>query len=334
MKPLSHRVLRHLSNGEFHSGERLARTLAVSRASVWHAVREIESAGLDVYRVRGRGYRLAQSVSLLDARDVARHYGPGAARLSLEIVDSVDSTNAVLMRKAQAGAASATVIAAEAQLAGRGRQGRVWHSGLADSLTFSLLWRFTQGAGFLAGLSLAVGVALTRAFHKLGARGVGLKWPNDVLCEGRKLAGILIEMQGDALGPSVAVIGIGINVRLSQAVRCRIDQQAADLESAIGSALDRNAVLAGTLRELIDALDTFTNHGFRALKAEWERRHVLQGRPVTVVLPGAKRETGTARGVADDGALIVETAQGTRRYHSGDVTVRATAAAPTDPLRR
>lgn len=331
MKPLAHRVLTCLSDGEFHSGENLARTLAVSRASVWHAVRELEAAGLEIYRVRGRGYRLAQALSMLDAREVSRQLGAAAARFTLEIVDSVDSTNTLLMRRAQAGAASATVIAAEVQSAGRGRQGRAWYSGIGDGLAFSLLWRFMQGAGFLAGLSLAVGVALARAFKKLGAEGVGLKWPNDVLWGGSKVAGILIEMQGDALGPSVAVIGIGINVRLSEAVRRRIDQDAADLESAAGRTLDRNAVLAAVLRELLDMLETFERRGFAPLRAEWERWHALQDRAVTVLLPDGRRENGIARGVAEDGALIVESSGALLRFHSGDVSVRA--ASPIAPLR-
>jgi BirA family biotin operon repressor/biotin-[acetyl-CoA-carboxylase] ligase len=323
MKPLAHRVLIHLSDGEFHSGENLARTLAVTRASVWHAVRELEASGLEIYRVRGRGYRLARALSMLDAREISRHLGAAAARFALEIVDSVDSTNTLLMRRAQAGAASATVVAAEAQSAGRGRLGRSWHSGIGDGLTFSLLWRFMQGAGFLAGLSLAVGVALARAFEKMGVEGIGLKWPNDVLWKGRKVAGILIEMQGDALGPSAAVIGIGINVRLSDAVRRRIDQHAADLESAVGRGLDRNAVLAAVLRELLDMLELFERRGFAPLRAQWERRHAFQDRAVTVLLPDGQRAAGIARGAAEDGALIVESSGALRRFHSGEVSVRA-----------
>ena len=188
-------------------------------------MRELDAAGLEIYRVRGRGYRLPQPLSLLDRAAVERYLGRHAARFTLEIVDSAGSTNTLLMERAQAGAPSATVIAAEWQTGGRGRRGRAWHAGIGEALTFSLLWRFTQGASFLAGLSLAVGVALARAIEKLGVADAGLKWPNDVLWRGQKLAGILIELQGDALGPSLAVMGIGVNVRLSDAVRSRIDQE-------------------------------------------------------------------------------------------------------------
>lgn len=322
MKPLAHRVLTLLADADFHSGQALARGLGMSRASVWQAVRELETAGLVIYKVRGRGYRLAQPLSLLDPVAIERHLGPCAGNLALQILESVGSTSTLLMERAQAGAPHATVIAAEWQSGGRGRRGRAWHAEIGGALTFSLLWRFVEGAGFLAGLSLAVGVALARGLEKLGVAGGGLKWPNDVVWRGRKLAGILIEMQGDALGPSLAVIGIGVNVRLSDAVRSRIDQEVTDLENACGRALDRNEVLALLLVELHGVLETFAREGFAPLRGEWQRRHAHQDRAVTVILPDARRETGIARGVAEDGALLVETRGGLRRYHSGEIGVR------------
>ena len=320
MKRLAHRVLKLLTDGEFHSGEALAQALEVSRASVWQAVDELAAAGLELYRVRGRGYRLREPLSLLDRGQIERRLGPLAGRFALEIVESVESTNTLLMQRAPAGASQATVIAAEWQSGGRGRHGRPWHAGIGGALTFSLLWRFAQGAGSLAGLSLALGIALARALDKLGVAGAGLKWPNDVVWRGRKLAGILIEMQGDALGPGLAVIGIGLNVRLSDAVRTRIDQEATDLETACGRLLDRNEVLALLLAELWNVLEAFAREGFAPLRSEWERRHAHRDRRVTVILPDARRESGVARGVAEDGALLVETRAGVRRYHSGEIS--------------
>lgn len=322
MKPLAHRVLRLLADGDFHSGEALARTLNVSRATVWQAVHGLDALGLEVYKVRGRGYRLREPLPLLDAAQIRLHLGRDAARFTLELLDGVDSTNTFAMQRALAGAPAATMIAAEWQSAGRGRQGRAWHAAVGGALTFSLIWRFAQGAGFLSGLSLAVGVALVRALDRLGADGAALKWPNDVLWRGRKLAGILIEMHGDALGPSLAVIGIGLNVRLSDAVRTRIDQAAADLESACGTAPDRNRVLALLLAELAGVLDAFGRQGFAPLRGEWQRRHAWRDRSVTLALPDGRRESGIARGVSEDGALLLEMRAGMRRYHSGEVSLR------------
>lgn len=324
MKALTSRVLKSLADGEFHSGEVLGRSLGMSRASVWNAIRELGATGLEFHSVRGRGYRLPQPLSLLDSSEVEGHLHHHGGRFTLEIADSVGSTNTLLMQRAQAGAPAATVIAAEWQLGGRGRQGRAWHAGIGGALTFSLLWRFAQGASSLAGLSLAVGVALARALVKLGVAGAGLKWPNDVLWRGKKLAGILIEMQGDALGPSLAVIGIGVNVRLSAAIRSRIDQDATDLESASGRTLDRNEVLALLLDELWGVLETFAREGFAPLRREWHHCHAHQDRAVTVIQTDTRREKGVARGVAEDGALLLETRAGIKRYHTGEISLRST----------
>jgi BirA family biotin operon repressor/biotin-[acetyl-CoA-carboxylase] ligase len=323
MKSLTYRVLQSLAAGEFRSGEALAGAMGVSRGSVWHAVRELEQAGLAVYRVRGRGYRLEEPVSLLDAETVKSCLGAQARGLALEFLATADSTNTVALQRARDNAPSGTLIAAEWQAAGRGRHGRAWHAGLAGGLTFSLVWRFTQGAAALSGLSLAVGVALVRAMQSCGATEVALKWPNDVVWRGSKLAGILIEMQGDALGPACVVIGVGINVHLSRAVRERIDQPVTDMETACGSVLDRNAVLARVLIELKAVLTRFEREGLGPLRAEWQRYHVWQERPVTVTLPDGRSERGVARGVDEGGALIVSTTAGVRHYHSGEVSLRS-----------
>ncbi len=322
MKPLAYQVLRLLADGEFHSGAALAQTTGMSRASVWNAVQEIETDALEVYRIRGRGYRLARPLSMLDAGCLARWLGE-AAPFNVEIVDEIDSTNTLLLQRAQAGAPHASVIAAEWQRAGRGRMNRPWHAAVGGTLTFSVLWRFSQGAATLAGLSLAVGLAVVRALEAIGAGGVGLKWPNDVLWRGRKIAGILVEMQGDALGPSAVVIGAGTNVRLSPAVDTRIDQAAADLETVVGHAVDRNQLLAALLHELNRVLLEFERHGFAAFREDWQRRHVHQGAAVRLTLPGGVSESGVARGVGVDGSLLLETARGVRSFHSGDVSLRA-----------
>jgi BirA family biotin operon repressor/biotin-[acetyl-CoA-carboxylase] ligase len=204
--------------------------------------------------------------------------------------------------------------------------GRPWHSGLGGGITFSLLWRFEQGASALAGLSLAAGVALVRALDKLGGRDVQLKWPNDVVWCGGKLAGILIELQGDALGPSAVVFGIGLNVRLSDAVRSRIDQPVADLETACGCAIDRSAALGVVLAELAAVLDAFSRDGFAPLRTEWESHHAHQGKAIALKLPDGRTHKGVARGVGDDGALLFDQGGAIRRLHSGELTSSETKA--------
>jgi BirA family biotin operon repressor/biotin-[acetyl-CoA-carboxylase] ligase len=325
MKTLAANVLKRLADGEFHSGEVLARALDVSRASVWHAIRELDAAGLEIYKVHGRGYRLERPLTLLDRAAVERELGALAGRFTLDVRDEAGSTNTELLARAAAGAASGTVLAVEWQTGGRGRQGRAWHAGVGEALTFSLLWRFARGAGALSGLSLAVGLALARVLEKEGAAVIGLKWPNDVLYRGRKLAGILIELSGDALGPTAAVIGVGVNVRLSDSTRARIGQPAADLEVACGTAPDRNRLLARMLAGIAATLEAFARDGFAPLRAEWERRHAHQGKRVTLSFPDGSHQSGRAGGVAEDGSFLLETSGGTRRYHSGEISLRPSA---------
>jgi len=322
MKPLAYHVLRLLADAEFRSGAALARATGVSRASVWNAVREIEAAGVEVFSVRGRGYRLARPLSMLDGEQLAGALGD-ASPFSIEIIDETDSTNTLLLQRTQSGAVHASVITAEWQRAGRGRLHRPWHAAVGGTLTFSVLWRFSRGAATLAGLSLAVGLAVVRALDSFGAAGTGLKWPNDVLWRGRKLAGILIEMQGDALGPSAVVIGIGVNVRLPPTLDARIDQAATDVETIVGHAVDRNRLLASLLNELNRMLLEFEHTGFQSFREEWQRRHVHQDKTVRLTLSGGTSESGVARGVGMDGSLLLESARGVRPFHSGEVSLRA-----------
>jgi BirA family biotin operon repressor/biotin-[acetyl-CoA-carboxylase] ligase len=193
---------------------------------------------------------------------------------------------------------------------------------LGNALTFSLLWRFSFGLSGLSGLSLGVGVAMMRALCKMEVAGVGLKWPNDVLSERGKLAGTLIEAQGDMLGPSAVVIGIGFNLQLPKMVSQRIDQPVSDLAQVMETLPERNRLLALLLQELADMLAVFSIHGFRALRAEWESYHVYQGRQVRMLLPDGTQVGGIVHGVTDEGALRVETAQGVQVFNAGEISLR------------
>ena len=319
---LTFSILRALSDAQFHSSTALARQLGVSPASIATAMNGLDSLGVEVTRASALGYRLDVPIDWLDARQIKLHLGTQAAKFELSVVDMAASTNTTLLESAANGLPSGGVVTAELQTAGRGRRGRAWHTGLGGALTFSLLWRFEQGAGVLAGLGPAVGVALVRALRNLGVTEVALKWPNDVLIRHQKVAGTLVEIQGDVLGPSVAVIGVGINHCLDTATRQRIDQAVTDLRSA-GVTADRNRVLAELLTQLAAMLEVFSTEGFGPLRKEWEGLHVYAGRRVALRLPDGSIEQGTAAGVGDDGALLLQTDTGLRRFHSGEVSLRA-----------
>jgi BirA family biotin operon repressor/biotin-[acetyl-CoA-carboxylase] ligase len=186
-----------------------------------------------------------------------------------------------------------------------------------------LLWRFGQGAAGLSGLSLAAGLAVARALASVGVEEVQLKWPNDLLHTGRKLGGILIEVHGDAPGSTAAVIGIGLNVRLSAILRDAIAQPVIDVASLGKQMPQRNRLLAATLVELVQVLDLFSAQGFAPLRDEWTARHAHQGKAVTLASADGKTVTGRAEGVAADGALLLETARGVERFVSGELSLRA-----------
>ncbi len=318
---LTFALLRRLADGEFHSGETLAQQFGVTRTTVHNALQDVAQYGLILHRVRGRGYRLATTLQWLDAGQIEARLGAARDSLHIEILDQAPSSNALLLQRAAQGAPSGTVLAVEWQTAGRGRLGRTWHSGLGDALTFSLLWRFASGLAALSGLSLAVGVAMMRALQELGVTGASLKWPNDVLLNGGKLAGILLEAQGDMLGPSAVVIGVGINWRLSPQARERIDQAVSDL-SSLDMPPGRNEVLAVSLKHLVIVLQEFTAQGFVPLRAEWERYHAFQHKAVKLSLPDGSQVSGVVRGVTEEGGLRLLIEQGERVFNAGEVSLR------------
>ena len=331
LTPLGFSLLRQLADGAFHSGEDLASKVGLTRARVSQVLRDAEAAGLALERLKGRGYRLLETPDFLDVKKVRAELAALAEAngdtptLTVEIVDQIESTSTELMRRAQRREIHRAALAAEWQTAGRGRRGRVWTAIAGGSLTFSLGWRFEQGAGFLAGLSLAVGVAVVRALESLGYTGIALKWPNDLIHRHLKVGGILIELNGDALGPTTTVIGVGLNVRLPQAARKDIAAPVTDLASVAGRKgppIDRNVLLARLLTELAAVLDIYAKEGFAAFVAEWQHRHAYQGKPVKLLLPDGATVTGKVAGVDASGALVLADGPRRARFLAGEITLR------------
>lgn len=322
MNALTFPILRLLTDGKFHSGEKIAHHFKVSRATVWNALQHAETLGVDVFSVRGRGYKLPQAVTLLEEQTVLSVLGEHAALLKLEIHDHLESTNTYLMKKLNNGQAHASCVAANLQTNGRGRRGRTWQAGLGASLTFSLLWRFQCGASALSGLSLAVGVALIRALHGFGINQAQLKWPNDVLIGREKLAGILIELQGDMEGPTAAVIGVGINLNLPANLKQLIDQPATDLASITTQQINPNELLGALLKHLAEVLRNFEQEGFANVRDEWIQHHAYHQQQVRMLHPDGRETTGTVIDVATDGILLVKTLQGEQRFSSGEISLR------------
>ena len=317
-------ILQHLSDGGFHSGAALGEALGISRMAVWKHLRRLREAGLEFDIVRGKGYRLASRGELLDAEAVRSAARPQtrAALGPIDVFLELDSTSNWLREQARAGACSGSVCLAEMQHGGRGRHGRRWISPFAANLYLSLLWRSGAGAA-LGGLSLVTGIGLLRCLHGMGIRQAGLKWPNDVLVDGAKLSGILIDVTGEVGGECAVVIGVGVNVAMPAGAAAEIDRAWTDLRShAEEASLSRNRLAAALLDELIPALAEFESDGLAPFMDEWRTHDVLAGRAIDLRLPD-RAIRGRACGIDHSGALLVDTPAGRRRFSAGEVSLRA-----------
>jgi BirA family biotin operon repressor/biotin-[acetyl-CoA-carboxylase] ligase len=257
----------------------------------------------------------------LDAGAVMAALGDKAVAFSLVCVPECDSTNTRLMAEPPPDDGRVHVLAADVQTAGRGRRGRVWQSWPGASLTFSALWRFAPGAPVPAGLSLVAGLAVARALEGLGVEGVQLKWPNDVLIHGCKLAGILVELMPGRGRTPAAVVGIGINLRLPADAAIDYPTGVTDLAACLPAPPGAGALLARVLAELQALFEIYAAAGFPALRGAWQQRNAFADLPVRI-LGEAESLSGRCAGVDEDGALLLETETGLRRVLSGEVSLR------------
>ena len=315
-----------LADGRFHSGQEIAASLGCSRSAVWKRIQKLrEIPGLGVDSVTGRGYRLHRPLELLQ-RDLILQQLPAARRgllHRLEVLGSVGSTNTLAMQNAP-GAGRASAWFAEHQSEGRGRRGRSWVSPYGRNIYFSLAWRFDTPLARLSGLSIAAGTVLCEVLDVHGLRGHGLKWPNDLLWQGRKIAGILLEANGETEGPATAVIGVGINLDLDRQAAQHIDQPYASLRDA-GVRVQRNRLAADLLDASMSMCSEFADQGLAPFLATWQRYDAFRDRPVRLVGPGSELHGHYLR-IADDGGLRLLVEGREQTFYAGELSLR-----PGDP---
>ena len=319
-------LLALLATDEPRSSSWLARALDAAESEIAAGIEHLRALGIDV-AAAPQGFRLEEGhrLELLDA-DVIRAALRDEARLHrLEVLFEVDSTNTRLLGRPGPPPGFADAALAEVQNAGRGRQGRRWISPFGASLALSLGWTFSDDERVDSTLSLAVGVAVCRALGGLGARGMRLKWPNDVWFEDRKLGGVLVETRMGG-GTAQAVVGIGLNLHLSAESRRQIGTlpgtpELAALDTACPSPLSRNALAAALLTELLSMLPLFERHGFAAFRDEWRSLDALRGRPARVQLAEGAVE-GIACGVDEDGGLLLEHGGNVEKFIAGEASLR------------
>lgn len=316
-------LLMALADGGTVSGAHLAERAGVTRAAIWKQVESLRARGVPVQSQGTAGYRLPWPLQLLSVPAI-RAALPASARKSvgeLELHWEIDSTSSEIQRRA-ASLPDLSMILAETQSAGRGRRGRSWLSPPGLNIYLSCLKRFDAGFAALSGLSLAVGVIVMRTLETLGIKGAGLKWPNDVLSADGKVAGILVELSGEYQGPCAAIIGVGLNVRLTPALREQAGQPVNDLVSlSSGVAPDRNRVAAALIGALAEGLMQFEREGFAAFTEEYASHDLLRGKTLRVQGAQGSME-GMGAGVDARGALLLQADDGLHSIDSADVSVR------------
>lgn len=322
-----------LADGDWHSGVELGRALGLSRAAIWKQVRALRRLGLAISTERRRGYRLAQPLDLLREPLIRAALAPATAAAldALELPAIIPSTSDSLTGRRPPMPGRLLAVAAEYQTGGRGRRGRRWLSPLGHGICLSVAWSFETAPRDLPALSLVAGVAVVEALAARGVQGVQLKWPNDIVAAGGKLGGILVEVAGEPGGPLRVVVGIGLNVRSVAAISTDLSVEGGALPAvalddlAEGGHQGRNELVAALLDALHRSLQRFGAAGSGGFLDTWRRLDCLAGQPVQLS-QGEASFTGIARGVADDGALLVERDGALVAVVAGDVTLRGPAS--------
>ncbi len=318
-------LLMLLADGQLHSGEWLAEQMGVSPVDVHQQVQRLSAFGLDL-ALKGQGYQLARSVELLDVGDILAAFGTQALARTpqIEILFEVGSTNSRLLSSESPPRGCMKVCLTELQTAGRGRRGRPWLAPFGGSIALSVGWNFGNSARALPCLSLSIGVAIARALRRVGGRGIALKWPNDIWFADRKIGGVLIELKTEASGPVYVVIGVGINLWLDEAMRQAIEAsgvRVATVSDACRMPPSRNHLVGILLDEILGVLEQFERAGFAPLRLDWEALDALRGRTAQVLV-GERIIEGTASGIDDEGALMLQIDGHCQKFLSGEVSLR------------
>lgn len=309
-------ILKALSRGEFISGEELGEQLGISRAAISKHIKGIQEWGIDIFRVQGKGYQLAKPLQMLDEAVLKDNLTN-----RVELIPIIDSTNQYLLDQVDE-LESGTVCLAEYQAKGRGRRGREWVSPFGSNLYMSMFWRLDAGMAAAMGLSLVVGVAIVEALEELGLEGVKLKWPNDLYYQDRKLAGILIEMSGQAGGAANLVIGMGMNLMMPEQTEGITQPWSSLSEVATEGSIDRNQLAIELIRALHSALADYEVHGMSGFVERWNRLDNFLGRPIKLII-GPREVAGIARGINEQGAVLLETETGIESFIGGEISLRS-----------
>jgi BirA family transcriptional regulator, biotin operon repressor / biotin---[acetyl-CoA-carboxylase] ligase len=309
-------LLSVLADGQYHSGEALGVALGISRAAVWKLIQQLQAQQVPLHSRHGLGYCWQGAGDVLSKEAILRRL-PDDADLRIEVHWQIASTNSLLLDAARTASIHRKVVLAEQQTGGRGRRGRTWVSPLAQNLYCSMGWHFEQGVAQVEGLSLAVGVVIVRSLQALGVEGLSLKWPNDIWLDGRKLAGVLIEVGGDLSGQFHLVLGVGLNSHMPVA-EAKSQGWASLLEQCT---LNRNQLAACLLQALEELLSEYPNRGFSHYQSMWNRLNALANKAIIIDQAG-RYEDAICLDAAVNGGLVVQCQSGVKTLLGGEISLR------------
>lgn len=305
-----------LADGKFHSKEELSNTLNISQSAIWKQIKNLEQeTNLVIQSINGEGYQLESPLSLLNTEQLKQQI----INWPLLTLPHINSTNTECFRLLKEGKEAPFAITAEQQTAGKGRRGKEWVSPYGQNIYYSLLIALKNDIS-LDGLSLTVGLAVLKALKKTGLTQVGLKWPNDILVNGKKLCGILLELHGNPADTCHVVIGIGINVNMQKSL-ADINQPWTSLRQELKKLIDRNELLVQLNNSLVHYLKTHFKQGFKSLKTEWQENNLWQDKIVNL-LQGNQEVIGVMLGVDDTGALTLLINNEIQHFNAGEVSLR------------
>ena len=328
MQKTFYRILGALADGKFHSGQALGKQFGMTRSAVWKGIQEIERLGIAVNSVVGRGYQLPYPVTLLDADEIYAQINTNsqAALPRVLVLDQVNSTNDYLTQQTASFPGQTLACFAEQQSQGKGRLGRQWESPFGYNIYHSILWRFEKDPSQLVGLSLACAIAVIRALKRYQPDlALGIKWPNDIYWQDKKIGGVLLEMIAESHGHCQVIVGVGINTHLSAQSMEKITQPCAALDAILEQHCDRNKLAALLIDELIACFQHYDQQGLRYFLPQWREYDILFGKKVEIHTP-KMRLSGTMQGITEHGELRLfdETDQTCRHFICGEVSARLT----------
>lgn len=312
---------------EFVSGEAISDKLGFTRAAVWKHVEALRAHGYRIDAVPARGYRLAEVPDRLTPLELGPLLNTHDVGQVLHWYEELGSTNDRARELAEEGAEHGEVVIAEAQTAGRGRRGRVWASPPRKNLTFSIVLRPDLPPARAPELTLVASVAICEALRQAGVR-AGIKWPNDLLASGRKIAGILTELAAEPDRVRWVVIGVGVNVNARmEDFPEELRAEATSVLIERGQAAPRALLAAACFTAVEDWLDRHAEEGFGVVRDAWRERSVTLGREVMVKVDD-REIVGIAEDIDETGALLVRGRVGVERIVSGDVALLRPVGSP------